>query len=97
MVAVKKPDGRVHACLDTKELNDAIHCEQYPLPTIEEIATHLHGTKFFSVLNAQNGFSIGTLCLTRNLLFLPVSILPLQDTTGGVYMPFGISSAPELF
>ena len=52
MVAVDKPDGRMRICLDPKELNEAIQREHFPLPTIEEIATRLHGAKLFSVLDA---------------------------------------------
>ena len=55
MVAVDKPDGRMRICLDPKELNEAIQREHYQLPTIEEVATRLHGAKLFSVLDARNG------------------------------------------
>ena len=30
--------------------------EHYPLPTIEEVATGLHGTKFFPKPDVRNGF-----------------------------------------
>ena len=56
MVAVPKSDGRMRICLDPKELNEAIQREHYQLPTIEEVATRLHGAKLFSVLDARNGF-----------------------------------------
>ena len=56
MVAVPKADGRMRICLDPKELNKAVQCEHYQIPTIEEVASCLHGAKWFSVLDAQNGF-----------------------------------------
>ena len=45
MVMVPKKDGKLRLCLDPKDLNLAIQREHYLLPTIEEIASHLHGAK----------------------------------------------------
>ena len=94
MVAVQKPDGRMRICLDPKELNEAIQREHYPLPTIEEVATRLHGAKLFSVLDARNGF-------WHIVLDEESSFLTTFKTPYGRYrwkrMPFGISSAPEVF
>ena len=56
MVAVPKSDGKLRICLDPKDLNMAIQREHYPLPTIEDIATRLHGAKLFTVLDVQHGF-----------------------------------------
>ena len=94
MVAVDKPDGRMRICLDPKELNEAIQREHYQLPTIEEVATRLHGAKLFSVLDARNGF-------WHIMLDEASSFLTTFNTPFGRYrwkrMPFGISSAPEVF
>ena len=94
MVVVPKKDGKIRICLDPKDLNIAIQREHYPLPTIEEIATRLHGAKVFTVLDARNGF-----------WHVPLddasSFLTTFNTPFGRYrwrrMPFGISSAPEVF
>ena len=48
-VAVPKKDGKLRICLDPRDLNKAIRREHYPLPTIEDIATRLHGAKVFTV------------------------------------------------
>ena len=81
-------------CLDPKELNEAIQREHYPLPTIEEVATRLPGAKLFSVLDARNGF-------WHIVLDEESSFLTTFNTPYGRYrwkrMPFGISSAPEVF
>jgi len=94
MVAVPKSDGRMCTCLDPKELNEAIQREYYQLPTIEEVATCLHGAKLFSVLDAGNGF-------WHIKLEEESSYLTTFNTPFGRYrwrrMPFGISSAPEVF
>ena len=56
MVAVPNPDGQMRICLDPKDLNEAVQREHYQIPTIEEVATRLHGAKLFTVLDARNGF-----------------------------------------
>ena len=53
MVVVPKSDGKLRICLDPKDLNMAIQREHYPLPTIEDIATRLHGAKLFTVLDVR--------------------------------------------
>lgn len=66
----------------------------YPLPTIEEIATQLHGAKVFTLLDVRNGF-------WHVKLEEESSYLTTFQSPFGRYrwkrMPFGISSAPEVF
>ena len=45
MVVVTKKNGKLRICLDSMDLNRALHRENYPLPTIEEVPSRLHGTK----------------------------------------------------
>ena len=94
MVVVPKKNGTLRICLDPKELNAAILREHYPLPTIEDVATRLHGAKVFIVLDVRSGFWHIT-------LDEPSSFLTTFHTPFGRYrwkrMPFGICSAPEIF
>ena len=94
LVIVPKKDGKLRICLDPRDLNQAIQREHYPLPTIEEIATRLHGAKVFTVLDVRNGF-------WHIPLDEPSSFLTTFNTPFGRFrwkrMPFGISSAPEVF
>ena len=94
MLAVLKKNGKSRIYLDPKDLNKAILREIYPMPTIEEIATRLHGAKVFSLLDAKNGF-------WHVNLDEESSYLTTFHTPSGRYrwcrMPFGISSAPEVF
>ena len=53
---VPKKNGKIRLCLDPKDLNQAIQREHYPLPTIEDVATRLHGAKMFTKLDVRNGF-----------------------------------------
>ena len=88
MVAVPKPDGWMRICLDPKDLNEAVQREHYQIPTIEEVATRLHGAKLFTVLDARNGF-------WHIKLDDESSYLTTFNTPFGRYrwkrMPFGIS------
>ena len=81
-------------CLDHKYLNQVILREHYPLPTIEDVATRLHGAKVFTVLDVSKGF-------WHVELDEQSSFLTTFHTPFGRYrwrrMPFGISSAPEVF
>ena len=94
MVVVRKRNGALRICLDPKELNTAIQRENYPLPTIEDVATRLYGAKVFSVLDVRSGF-------WHVVLDEPSSFLTTFHTPFGRYrwnrMPFGICSAPEIF
>ena len=36
MVVVAKKNGKLHICLDQRDLNRALQRENYPMPTIEE-------------------------------------------------------------
>ena len=56
LVVVPKKNGTLRLCLDPKDLNLAIQREHYPLPTIEDVATRLHGAKVFTKLDVRNGF-----------------------------------------
>ena len=76
------------------DLNRALRRENYPLPTIEDVATRLHGAKVFSILDVRNGF-------WHVVLDEEPSHLTTFNTPFGRYrwkrMPFGIRSAPEIF
>ena len=94
IVAVPKKNGKLRICLDPKDLNRAIQREKYQLPTVEDIATRLHGAKVFTVMDVRNGF-------WHVSLDEESSYLTTFQTPFGRYrwrrMPFGISSAPEVF
>lgn len=45
LVIAPKKNGSLRLCLDPQDLNRAIQREHYPLPTIEDVATQLHGDR----------------------------------------------------
>ena len=57
MVVVRKKDkNQVRICIDPSDLNKAIQREPYPMNSIEDIATRLHGSKYFTTLDANKGY-----------------------------------------
>lgn len=94
MVPVIKPNGKVRICVDLKKLNSCVNRERYILPQVEDILPQLAGAKHFSSLDAASGF--WAIPLDPESSLLTTFITPY-----GRYcfrrLPFGISSAPEIF
>ena len=94
LVVVEKRNGSLRLCLDPKDLNKAIKREHHKIPTINEISSELAGKKVFSTLDLKDGY--WQIELDRES-----SLLCTFATPFGRYrftrMPFGISSASEVF
>ena len=94
MVPVLKKSGKVRICVDLKKLNQMVMRERYVLPTLDEILPRLAGSSVFSTLDAASGF--WAIPLSEDCIKLTTFITPF-----GRYcfkrLPFGISSAPEIF
>ena len=94
LVIVEKRDGSLRLCLDPRDLNKAIRREHHRIPTAEDIAGHLSGKKVFSIVDEKDGF-------WQVRLDEESSHLCTFNTPFGRYrfkrMPFGITSAPEVF
>ena len=94
MVPVVKPSGALRICVDLKQLNKAVRREHYNLPSLDDIAPQLQGSTVFSKLDATSGF--WQIPLEEESQLLTTFITPF-----GRYafrrLPFGISSAPEIF
>ena len=43
-------------CVDLKKLNEAVKRKRYVLPSLDDIAPSLQGSKVFSKLDAASGF-----------------------------------------
>ena len=93
-VVVPKTDGKIRLCLDPKDLNQAIQREHYPLPTIEDVATRLHGAKVFTKLDVRNGF--WHIKLDDSLSYLTTFNTPLV-ATGGSACPLGSGQPKRYF
>lgn len=94
ITCTKKSSGELRVCLDPKDLNENIKREHYPIPTRDEITSEMTGAKYFSKLDASQGF--------WQLKLEPESSKYCTfNTPFGRYcflrLPFGIISAPEIF
>ena len=56
IVVTTKNNGKVRLCIDPKPLNQALHRNRYPLPTIDDVLPLLSKARVFTVLDAKNGF-----------------------------------------
>ena len=94
VVVPKKQSNSVRICVDLKPLNEYVLRENYPLPKIDETLAQLSSASIFSKLDANSGF--WQISLAKDCRPLTTFITPF----GRYYfnkLPFGISSASELF
>ncbi|PFX21908.1 Transposon Ty3-I Gag-Pol polyprotein [Stylophora pistillata] len=94
MAIVEKPNGSLRIFLDPKHLNNAIKREHFQLPTIEDITTRMANAKWFTKLDANQGY-------WQIPLDEESQLLTTFNTLFGQYCyqvtPFGITSAQEVF
>ena len=94
LVVPKKNSSTVRICVDLKPLHQIVLHELHPLPKVDETLAQLPGATVFSKLDANSGF--WQIPLEKESRLLTTFITP-----SGQYcfnkLPFGISSAPELF
>lgn len=98
IVVVPKEGGqtckKVRICVDLRGLNRAVERENYTLPTIDDVIAKLDGGTVFSTLDAASGYY--QMRLDKDSQKLTTFIAPK-----GRYcfrrVPFGISSASEIF
>ena len=94
IVPVLKPNGKVRICVDLTELNKAVQRDVHPMPSVDESLAKLGNSKIFSKLGANSEF--WQIPLDEESRLLTTFVTPF-----GQYcfnrLPFGISSAPEIF
>ena len=56
LIIVEKQNGRLRLCLNTKDLNKAKKREHFKQPTAEEIFAQMNNPKYFTKLDASNGY-----------------------------------------
>ena len=94
IVLAPKPDGSWRFCVDYRRLNDITVKDSYPLPRMDECLDSLGEAKYFTTLDANNGY-----------WQIPVAEEDRDKTTftchAGTYrflrMPFGLCNAPATF
>ena len=76
------------------KLNESVRRERYPLPSVDQILAQLSGATVFSKLDANSGF--WQVPLSPDSALLTTFITPFGRFCFH-RLPFGISSAPEIF
>ena len=56
IVVTTKKNGKVGLCIDPKPLNQTLHRNHYPLPTIDDVLPLLSKARVFTVLKAKKWF-----------------------------------------
>ena len=79
-------------CVDLKPLNENVLRETHPMPHVDDALAQLSGAKLFSKLDATQTVGFG-----RSLLQNPPGLLPPFKQYWFNKLPFGISSASEIF
>ena len=94
MVVVPKKNGSVRICVDLTSLNKAVKREVHPLKSVDEDLAQFAGSRVFTKLDARSGF--WQIPLSKESRKLTTFLTPF-----GRYcmnrLPFGISSASEVF
>jgi hypothetical protein len=94
LVPVIKPTGKIRICVDLTALNKAVKREIYPMKTVQENLAKLANGKIFSKLDANSGF--WQIPLHEDSKLLTTFITPFGRFAFN-RLPFGITSAPEIF
>ncbi|XP_065189581.1 uncharacterized protein LOC135820198 [Sycon ciliatum] len=94
IVAAPMSNGTVRICADLKPLNEAVRRSHHQLPTVDETLGQIGDSTVFTKLDANSGF-------WQIPLDIPSQLLTTFITPAGRFcytkLPFGISSAPEIF
>lgn len=56
IVLVKKKDGSLRFCVDSRQLNDITIKDSHPLPRIDDTLDAISGSKYFSTLDLKSGY-----------------------------------------
>ena len=89
-----KADGNIRMCVDLTMLNKGVQRELYPLPRVSDMLAQLSTGQIFSKLDANSGF--WQVILDEDSQLLTTFLTPWGRFCFN-RMPFGISSAPEVF
>lgn len=98
IIPVKKPDGSIRLCLDSRKLNEITVKDKYPMPSIPHILSRIQNVKFMSTIDLSKAF------WQTPLSAAPGKIATSQELTAfvvpgrGLYhfkvMPFGLTNSP---
>ena len=94
IVIVPKKNQKIRLCVDLTNLNKYIRREIFQMPSIDYTLGQLEGAKYFTQLDANNGF--WQIPLSEESMELTTFITPFGRFCF-TRLPFGATSAPEVF
>ncbi|XP_021360878.1 uncharacterized protein K02A2.6-like [Mizuhopecten yessoensis] len=92
LVCVRKKNGRVS--IDPTDLNKAVQREHYPMNGIDDVVTGVHGSKYFSTVDANKGYY--QIRLTERSSYLTTFNTPFGRFRY-LRLPMGLKCAGEVF
>ncbi|MEM7291100.1 MAG: reverse transcriptase family protein [Pseudomonadota bacterium] len=94
IVVARRKNGKPRICGDFRRLNESIRRERFVIPPADTFFANLHGAKVFSTLDLESGFNqIGLDTASADLTMIATH----RGNYHYLRLPFGISSAPEIF
>ena len=94
IVPVRKANGSLRLCLDLKDLNKNIQGNQYYTRTIDDLSAELHGTKYFTLMDAKSGYWMIWLDRESSLL---MTFNKLWGKYRWLWLPFGLLVSSDIF
>jgi hypothetical protein len=91
---VKKKDGTLRLCIDSRQLNKVMVKNKYPLPWIDDLFDQLKGAKVFSKIDLRSGI------YQMRIRGQDVPKIAFRTCYGHfefLVLPFGLTNAPTLF
>ena len=56
MLFIKKKDGTMRLCIDSKKLNKVLFNSKYPFPIINDLFDHMRESQVFSEIDLRIGY-----------------------------------------
>ena len=91
---MKKKDGTLRLCIDSRQLNKVMVKNKYPLPWIDDLFDQLKGAKVFSKIDLRSGI------YQMRIRGQDVPKIAFRTCYGHfefLVLPFGLTNAPALF
>lgn len=93
VVSVRKPNGKLRLCLDSRMLNSKTVKDSYPLPYITRILSQLSETKYISTLDLKDAF--WQIPLEESSKEKTAFTIPSRGLWQFKVMPFGLHNAAQ--